>query len=52
MKVLYLPIGSQPGTENAFRKFADTRVLDFMASPDPEGTFLRMVQEFKPDLDW
>ena len=32
MKVLYLPIGSQPGTEDGFRSFGvNLKVFDFSA---------------------
>ncbi len=50
MKVLYLPIGLQPGTERAFRRFTDTMVFDFTASKDPNNELTRMALEFKPDL--
>lgn len=50
MKVLYLPIGKQEGTERAFRRFADTIVFDFTQSKDPNMEFTRIALEFKPDL--
>jgi spore maturation protein CgeB len=50
MKVLYLPIGQQEGTERAFRRFADTIVFDFTQSRDPNSEFTRIALEFKPDL--
>ena len=50
LKVLYLPIGSQLGTESAFQKYANTLVFDFLASKDPNGEFVRLANEFKPDL--
>lgn len=50
MKVLYLPIGSQPGTERAFHRFAETMVFDFTTSRDPGSELVRRALEFKPDL--
>lgn len=50
MKVLYLPIGLQPGTERAFHRFADTMVFDFTASKDPNNEFTKIALGFKPDL--
>lgn len=50
MKVVYLPIGQQPGTEDAFRKFADLRVLDYMSCTSPNEKLTALVREFKPDL--
>lgn len=50
MKVLYLPIGIQEGTERAFRRFSDTRVFDFTASRDANTELTNIALEFKPDL--
>jgi spore maturation protein CgeB len=50
VKVLYLPIGKQSGTERAFGRFADTMVFDFTASKDPNNEFIKLALEFKPDL--
>ncbi|MFW9876812.1 MAG: glycosyltransferase, partial [Candidatus Thorarchaeota archaeon] len=50
LKILYLPIGKQPGTERAFRKFASTKVLDFMSSRNAAHDLTQITNSFKPDL--
>jgi spore maturation protein CgeB len=49
MKVLYLPIGTQTGTANAFKKFFETYIFDFLSSRDPNSEFLQIASKFKPD---
>jgi spore maturation protein CgeB len=53
LKVLYLPIGSQPGTEQAFRNVGvDLRIFDFTAGPagNANVNFINHVKSFQPDL--
>lgn len=53
LKVLYLPIGRQHGTENAFKELGcDLRVLDFLAENRSTlaSTFLSIIKDFQPDL--
>lgn len=57
LNVLYLPIGSQPGTENAFRSVGtNLRVYDFFSESQSKSkdqvcaAFLHHVGEHKPDL--
>jgi len=49
LKVLYLPIGSQPGTEDAFKNVGvNLSVYDFQK--DRGNSFLQKVKSYKPDL--
>ena len=57
LKVLYLPIGSQPGTIDGFKNAGvDLRVYDFHTASQQKGKpqvcaeFLQHVEEHKPDL--
>lgn len=57
LKVLYLPIGNQPGTCDGFKNLGvDLRVYDFLTAsqhnskPNVNNKFLNHVKEFKPDL--
>jgi len=50
--VLYLPIGSQPGTADAFKQAGvQLHVFDFLAAGDrANAEFLRLVEKYQPDL--
>jgi hypothetical protein len=57
LKVLYLPIGSQPGTERGFRNIGcDLKVYDFFTESQHKSSnivcseFLNVVKAHKPDL--
>lgn len=58
MKVLYLPIYSQPGTEDGFRGVGvNLKIFDFLAFNDryknkkaTEDEFIKIAKQFKPDL--
>jgi spore maturation protein CgeB len=56
LKVLYLPIGKQPGTEKAFRDVGvNLCVFDFQKAAQKSKTtanseFLSHIESFKPDL--
>jgi len=50
-KVLYLPLGKQAGTINAFNKYnVDLKVFEYMDFIDANERLLQEVKDFKPDL--
>ena len=59
LKVLYLPLAKQTGTEEAFKKFGvDLKIFDFLGAAGGSGSrkkqaneeLVRVATEFKPDL--
>jgi len=52
VNVLYLPIGSQPGTEDAFRKVGvNLHVFDFLAEKqNANARLLQLMKRVNPDL--